>query len=150
MAKHGGKREGSGRKPWTQKQGELKEAQGAITKNASKAAKALIEALDAVYSVPRIVGRDEDGHPEYEYVSVPDHKIRVKAAEILLKKRIPDVERIEHSGVDGNPIQSEVIERVNRTGEFMKLLDLETRKKVINAAKKAIEKREATANKQLQ
>lgn len=34
------------------------------------------EGLDAVKKFPRIVGRDDDGRPEYEYVEEPDTAIR--------------------------------------------------------------------------
>lgn len=63
-----------------------------------RAAKVLLEALQAVTHYPRIIGRDEKGKPEYEYVEVPDHQVRIKAAVALLNKRIPDVTKTELSG----------------------------------------------------
>lgn len=34
---------------------------------------------------------------------------QIKAADILLKKLVPDVGRVEHSGLDGGAIQHEVV-----------------------------------------
>lgn len=34
---------------------------------------------------------------------------QIKAAEILLKKLVPDVGRVEHSGIDGGAIQHDVV-----------------------------------------
>jgi len=60
----------------------------------------LVEALGATTAFPRIIGRDDKGHPEYEYVQVPDHNVRVKAASVLHNKRIPDLSKIQHEGGD--------------------------------------------------
>ena len=83
----------------------IKLAEARVGEAQPKAVKALFDALDAVTSFPRIIGRDKNGHPEYEYVQVPDHHVRVKAAAILLNKRIPDVVKQQHEGKDGGAIK---------------------------------------------
>lgn len=69
----------------------------------------LADALDATKTVK--VGKDL-------YDEEPDHFIRVKAAEIILAKRIPDTKFIEHTGEDGGPI---VIEWADESGEPFKI-----------------------------
>ena len=83
----------------------LKVAANKVDEAQPRAAAALVAALEAVTAVPRIIGRDSKGHPEYEYVNVPDHHARIKAAAILLNKRMPDVVKQQHEGKDGGAIQ---------------------------------------------
>ncbi len=69
-----------------------------IDKALPDACKAIIDALTATYDVPQIIGRDEKGRPQYEYVEKPDHRTRVKAAQVLINKRIGDVTHVDHGG----------------------------------------------------
>lgn len=102
---NGGKRAGAGRKGANFRNPKaMAEATSLIDKAQPKAVKALIEALQATREFPRIVGRDEKGHPEYEYVSVPDHIARTNAAKALLAKRIPDLAHTTHANDKENPV----------------------------------------------
>lgn len=42
-------------------------------------------------------------------------KEQIKAAEILLKKSVPDMKQIEHTGPDGGPIQYQAVVNVSRS-----------------------------------
>lgn len=83
----------------------LKVATRRIDEAQPRAAAALLEALEATTAFPKIIGRDEKGRPEYEYVEVPDHHVRVKAAAVLLNKRIPDLARTELTAPGGGPVR---------------------------------------------
>jgi len=72
----------------------MRKATDLIDKAQPRAAQALLEALKATRNVPRIIGRDNKGRLEYEYIERPDHQIRISAAKALLAKRVPDVCRI--------------------------------------------------------
>lgn len=88
-----------------------------------RAAKTLIDALEATFPYPIIVGRDPaTKKPIYEYQERPDHSARTQAAKILLGKRIPDLAKTE----------------VENTGEMKYVIQItpEHAKKVKEAAKK--------------
>jgi len=108
---HGGKRPGAGRKPLEKRETGacVQTASYHIDKLQPFAVTVLEEALNATHKVPRIVGRDAKGNPEYEYVEEPDHQVRVSAAKAILNKRIPDAQRTE---VSGSPFSSNVFIQV--------------------------------------
>jgi hypothetical protein len=88
---------------WADYDQAINEANKRIDNGLAKSVDALLVALEATRESPRIVGRDAKGAPEYEYIEVPDHAIRIKAAIALLNKRIPDVQRmtLDGTGKDG-------------------------------------------------
>ncbi len=69
----------------------------------------MVKALKATMRVHRIIGQDKAGKPIYGYEDVPDHTVRIRAAQIILNKRIPDVARQEFTNPEGNPLPLGVI-----------------------------------------
>ncbi len=87
---HGGKRAGSGRKPLEKRETKthVLAAAEVLDKLQPLSAMTLSKCLEAVH---------KDGHPDYA--------TRVKAAAIILNKRIPDVARQEITGKDGEKLE---------------------------------------------
>jgi len=88
--------------------GALKRATDKIDKLQSTAVDVLEAAMSAVTLFAKINGRDANGKCTYEYVEIVDHQTRTRAAAILLKKRIPDIQAITHSGDDSSPISLKI------------------------------------------
>ena len=88
--------------------GALKRATDKIDKLQSTAVDVLEAAMSATTLFAKINGRDTNGKCTYEYVEIVDHQTRTRAAAILLKKRIPDIQAITHSGDDSSPISLKI------------------------------------------
>lgn len=107
----GGKREGAGRKALMDRptKDRVRAASEEIDGLQGASVKVLEKALDATTRVSWVAGRDDAGKPLYETLEVPDHSLRIRAAQILLNKRIPDLSRQELTGKDGEKVDLGVI-----------------------------------------
>lgn len=94
---HGGARKGAGRKalPKRKTEDRVRAASEEIDKAQPLAVRALLEALQAKVRVGKRW--------------VPDHPTRVRAAGMILNKRIPDVARTEFADPNGKPVNLGVI-----------------------------------------
>lgn len=119
MGQNGGKRPGAGRKKIADDprptRTQVESATAAIDNAQPRSARVLIEALEATIERNRIVGRDDNNNPIYEYYEVPDHNTRIRAATALLNKRIPDVQRTELSDPDGNKITFQFVDYTSKS-----------------------------------
>lgn len=108
---HGGKRKGAGRKPLPGRKTSsyVDDATAQIDKAQPRAVRALLDGLLATKAESLMIGKDDKGKPIFKVVNNPDHHVRVKAAGMLLNKRIPDLARNEVTGKDGEELNLGIV-----------------------------------------
>jgi len=128
---NGGPRKGSGRKPLNKRKtlGPIAQATRKLDLMQTRCAEAIDQALDATKEVAVVVVDKEGkvkrnpstGKKVMEILSVPDHPTRIKAAELAMRKRIPDLSKVEMTEPDE---AKEIRERAKREADKQPVVEL--------------------------